>query len=1050
MKIVHVSDIHNRNLKMHDEYQRVFDHLYEKLDVIKPDILVNTGDIGHTKTQISPEFVDLTSNMIRRISDLTEEHIILGNHDLNLMNLTRRDSISPIVESINRPNIFLHKRSGRFEIRPGVNLWVFSLADRENYPSVADWRKFPDHVNIGLFHGSVTGCITDQNWRMTNVEHDLGLFDGLDYVLLGDIHKQQSFKQGRIWYAGSLIQQNFGEEPNKGFLLWDIQDKDHWEVTPFTLEGSRKFFTFKLDDNLALPDQPFPKDSRIRVSPPRELTVAEQKEISKDIRKKWSPYDVIILSAANIGQQNSALAKSSVEDLRSLPVQERLIREFFKPQGLTEETLSRIVDLNKKYHMQIEKDDDNVRNVSWKIDKISWGNLFNYGEENSVDFSSLGGVTGLFAPNGSGKSNFIDILTETCFDAITKGISKNVHIINDNKDEARMSAEITANGQKYVIDRNIDRIKHETKKAEKIEWGKTTVEFSALDDAGDAQSLVGDLRPETEKNIRQRLGTYEDFMLTSLAAQWNQSDLIACRETERKKILYRFLDLDWFEKKGNMAKSESKELFAKLSALEEAGIETYTQEVKAKIKRNEADLRSLKEALAILSAEQEAVDQIILELTGQKVKIGDLKDPAKVEEALEVERRQLGSDHANLKRFKADLERNINSLRTTSEELEKLPPEQDDVEKRYEHTKNELDRVHQLLDNLERDENVHRKNLVILQQVPCGDQFPTCKFLINAFESKKQLETIQLDRKTFENLLESLRALLRDLEEAHSQSAQRKDLLGHRKICEGHVSRYRLQIENSELSAQNHEAHIKLLEDELQKVVQAAEDIQKNERIDAKIAEAKRGKLSRATAIKETQKEISELDRTIGGDMGILEKIGTELAELVYMREMASAYEHYIIAMGKDGIAYQILLQKLPLLNEEINKILANSTEFSVFIEHDDAEQSIRFYLQYGQYKRRLLELGGGAEKFLSSLAIRTALLSISSLPRTNMLIIDEGFGKLDPVGMENISKMFDYLRSVFDHVIIVSHTETMKDLVDNIIDIVPDAEGYAHISVGE
>ena len=154
-------------------------------------------------------------------------------------------------------------------------------------------------------------------------------------------------------------------------------------------------------------------------------------------------------------------------------------------------------------------------------------------------------------------------------------------------------------------------------------------------------------------------------------------------------------------------------------------------------------------------------------------------------------------------------------------------------------------------------------------------------------------------------------------------------------------------------------------------------------------------------------------------------------------------------AMGKDGIALQVLTQKLPLINEEINKILSSACEFGVYIEYEPEDQSIRLYIQYGQYKSRLLELGSGAEKFIASVAIRSALLSISNLPRSNMFIIDEGFGKLDPQNLEAIQRIFDYLKSVFDHVIVISHTETMKDMVDNIIDITSDDEGYAHVEIG-
>jgi DNA repair exonuclease SbcCD ATPase subunit len=190
--------------------------------------------------------------------------------------------------------------------------------------------------------------------------------------------------------------------------------------------------------------------------------------------------------------------------------------------------------------------------------------------------------------------------------------------------------------------------------------------------------------------------------------------------------------------------------------------------------------------------------------------------------------------------------------------------------------------------------------------------------------------------------------------------------------------------------------------------------------------------------------------KNLGLNQGKYETISRELASFKETKEACSAYEYYAEAMGKDGIALQILTEKLPELNEAINKILAQSVGFGVYIEYDQSEQSIRLYLKYGQYKQRLLELGSGAEKFLASIAIRSALIHVSNLPKTNMFIIDEGFGKLDPAHVESVQRMFDYLKSVFDHVLVISHSDLMKDLVDNTIDITTDENGYAHVDVSE
>ena len=57
MLIAHISDTHIRNLKYHYEYRQAFEDLYDKLRDQRPDIIVHTGDIAHTKTQLSPEYL---------------------------------------------------------------------------------------------------------------------------------------------------------------------------------------------------------------------------------------------------------------------------------------------------------------------------------------------------------------------------------------------------------------------------------------------------------------------------------------------------------------------------------------------------------------------------------------------------------------------------------------------------------------------------------------------------------------------------------------------------------------------------------------------------------------------------------------------------------------------------------------------------------------------------------------------------------------------------------------------------------------------------------
>ena len=92
-------------------------------------------------------------------------------------------------------------------------------------------------------------------------------------------------------------------------------------------------------------------------------------------------------------------------------------------------------------------------------------------------------------------------------------------------------------------------------------------------------------------------------------------------------------------------------------------------------------------------------------------------------------------------------------------------------------------------------------------------------------------------------------------------------------------------------------------------------------------------------------------------------------------------------------------------------------------------------YINYGDSKR-IVELGSGMEKMMASLAIRVALINISSLPKTDTLIIDEGFGALDESNIEACNNLLISLKKWFRNIIIISHVDAVKDAVDNVIDI--------------
>ena len=95
----------------------------------------------------------------------------------------------------------------------------------------------------------------------------------------------------------------------------------------------------------------------------------------------------------------------------------------------------------------------------------------------------------------------------------------------------------------------------------------------------------------------------------------------------------------------------------------------------------------------------------------------------------------------------------------------------------------------------------------------------------------------------------------------------------------------------------------------------------------------------------------------------------------------------------------------------------------------------MNIYINYGDSKR-IIECCSGMEKMMAAMAIRVALTNVSSLPKANVLIIDEGFGALDSGNIEACSRFLQSLKKWFQCILIISHVDAIKDSVDNVLEI--------------
>lgn len=187
-KIAHISDIHIRSLKRHDEYIDIFKKLSKDCKENHVDYIFLGGDLFHTKlTGISPEYIELLTWWLNDLASIAMVHIILGNHDGNDNNLNRQDAVSPILSAMNNQNIFLYKKSGVYEFHPGWNWCVYSIFDKENWNNVKPQKN---KINIACYHGPVSGAKTETGYQLES-DMNVSFFKDYDYVFLGDIHMFQ-------------------------------------------------------------------------------------------------------------------------------------------------------------------------------------------------------------------------------------------------------------------------------------------------------------------------------------------------------------------------------------------------------------------------------------------------------------------------------------------------------------------------------------------------------------------------------------------------------------------------------------------------------------------------------------------------------------------------------------------------------------------------------------------------------------------------------------------------------------------------------------------
>ena len=1040
-RIAHISDTHIRNLKYHDEYRHVFNQIYDSLKQEQPDYIVHTGDLAHTKTQLSPEYFEMASNFLKSLADIAPTVMILGNHDGNLKNGDRQDAITPIIEALQHPNFTLLKNSGEYSPEPGLTFNVLSVFDRDNWQRPSD----PSSINIALYHGAIMGSELNSEYALDHGEDDISIFTSFDYAMLGDIHRTQYLDSDkRVWYAGSTVQQNFGESRLKGYLMWNIMGKDKHTVDKRLFQSLRPFITVKLNKDGTLPNIDVPKNSRLRLVCEHNLPMAKLKRACDYAQVKWSTYSVSFVNNYSGPHSSVKVKTGKAIDMRDEKNQEKFLREYMDNKEIDSSVRERVVELSREYLKKISSDDIS-RNIVWDLKKMDFNYLFNYGKGNSIDFSKLNGLVGIFGKNYSGKSSIIDAALFGLFNDTSKGERKNVHIINQNQEKALCKLEVAVGDDVYKITRSLERTKTSA---------KTDLDFSKVSLGTQIESKNGETRTKTDENIQNLFGTMSDFMMTSLSAQNDSFGFIQEGSTKRKEILAKFLDLQVFDQMHKLAKADSAELRGVIKHLNSADSEKKLKRAQAELSEIIEDIQIQREncdkhraRLEILLKEQKSINDQVKAASQREIDIDGVKSQKFASEnALQAASKKklvlessLQTKTAEIANLRVQLENESALADSARVKLEAVEMHKKDIaecksaiakfERNIDNLQSKIDLLHdheydpdcEFCSNNEFVKQAEQAKIDIVEvksnRDECSDKLSKMQTSLEAYDTKSLIESISAHERT----LKTLKSLESSVEK------ERLQLQNATSTIELHTSKIEKLSEDISYYNDNIEAYENLtsLRRDLTAITKTV-DIKKSEikKCDDKVLEYMSEKGSALRTIEECKEKIEK----------------TKEAERDYI-----AYDIFVQSTHANGISYEVIKSMLPVINTEIEKILSSIVDFKVFFA--DEGSKLEVYLQHPKYDPRPLSMGSGAEKTIASMAVRLALVSVSSLPKSQIFILDEPATALDAEHMEGFSRLLQMIKTQFKTVLLITHLDSLKDIVDTTIEI-DKVDGYAHVNL--
>ena len=774
----------------------------------------------------------------------------------------------------------------------------------------------------------------------------------------------------------------------------------------------------------------YPQQSRFRIKSNVHIAQHDIRKLSSELKKSLKATEVTFKVDHVIDRNTFTTGNAQIlkDDLRNPDALLRLIKACYTNAKISDSDWQRILEQVKTYLSTVSLADGGiVRNAKWTLKHLAFDNVFSYGQGNSINFDNLNGVVGIFGSNRVGKSSIVGALMYTLFNSSDRGSLKNLYVCNVREPFCYAKAIFNVNGTDYVIERQTT--KFENKKGEKN--ASTSLNVFKIVDGAEAVDLAGEQRTDTEKVIKSLIGTSEDFMLTSLSAQGDANQFIDHGSAKRRQFLSRFLDLDIFDRMHDLANRDVNFLKAQLKTLPE-------KDWHASAQANEKLLADIEEAMSEKSEQLATLQQELSDIRTLQSKHVDFV-PVTLQQ-VESQRSKVDSSKklfadlsASLKRLQDDHSKIMIKQESVSEVLTQYDAESlkkrilvlRDLETTAISLQHDLDKEVAILKQ-------HEKSLKILREVPCGDSFPGCKFIKDAHSSKNdvtgQKASVEVASDRLSKVKESIETLREEnVEDKLDKLRQLGELLTKLKLD---ASSKKVEILKTETTLEGQVTLLKSAEDRLVDMEKALKNVENAEMVSI------RTKMENCQAkIKIIDSEKLQLATQKGKISSDIENEKSERQRRDVLLHDMKLYEFISHAFSRKGVPHTIVSSQLPLINSEITKILTGIVDFTIELESDDDSDTLDVYINYGD-SRRIIELCSGMEKMVASIAIRVALSNVSSLPKTDMFIVDEGFGVFDEAGIDACNRLLTSLKRYFKTIIVITHVDSVKDIADTMVEV--------------